>query len=383
MRFDINAISATHPFFMGVLPLYAFSGGGGSSNKRRGPSTASKAAPSTSKKAKSTASASNKKRASPTRSSPRLAAAAKAKEQRRLQQLGNGTDLSQKFTAQITQQRDNISSDEESDPDLLAKTQEVENSQPGLPREVIARNKTAHNGAYDGNESDSVRSGRSRATDLSNLELQDDRSPHEFQQDESPDPLEEEVDESNRNDGFDKYDSAYDSSAHTFSFSKRLEHYMGGEKICAKNRTAVENAVLCEAASIMMSCGPMKTEEQAEYLAKMYSQIIQQIPDENFINLDVKSDMETRRKGQGKEQTLNGANLKRQYTELRSAMRKVHINGFPSNFADIPSGKQLGQLFEEYTLKAFADAFVSYIIYVYNVHCQYLISLTLSCITET
>lgn len=319
---------------------------GSTSNKT---STSKKVSKSSKKSAPSTSEASEGKRYSP-RTHGQL--------RRQQDELGTGTTLLGKLDAaaqQVTQPPTETSSEDEMSKDLLEESQ-VPSSQPLPPKVVMmaGRNPAASQLTEDpsfANHDDPLVPSDASSGDAS------DMSPSDVAQSRNPVSNGTGTDES-----FNCFDPAFDHTAQGFPFAQRVHHTLRGQVITKKIRTPVEIAVLCEAYRLMIEeKGQMKSGEQHAYLARMYAQVMGSLDDKGFAP-GLKEDMVCRRKGSNKDSGLVGSNLKRQYGEIRSIMRKIH-GDFPSNFATIPSGKQLHQLIDDHITKTFqSDVYVSVLI---------------------
>lgn len=354
MKFSPIAIFHMHPAFQLLQPHHIGpSGGGCSTGKKRVRNAPSSTVTKKRQPAKAPSTHSQQ------RCSPRLREQAARHQQ---DQLGSGTALIDKLDAaaskQITQSTSAMDSDDASSKDLLEETQ-VPSSQPLPPRQaMLARQRQQEMEEDDvsfSNHADDLIGDEDEESETAEDEISPNMSPHEFQKRMSPDP----PSPRNTDSTFDAFDPAFDHTAQGFPFGERLRHTLRGQKISKKIRTPVEMAVLCEAYRVIIEeKGAMKAEHQHSFLASMYSQIIDHLKDDWFESSSLKQDMMRRRKGSAKDATLDGNNLKRQYGEMRSSIRKMH-GDFPDNFADIPSGKQLHQLIDDYIAKTFADVNVS------------------------
>ncbi len=82
-------------------------------------------------------------------------------------------------------------------------------------------------------------------------------------------------------------DMPTDAEASKYSFLDRLEHYMEWALITEDNRKAVELAIMVEAGTTVREMDPMKKEVNEKAFLKSYVSIIQEIPDESVLNMQL------------------------------------------------------------------------------------------------
>jgi len=88
-------------------------------------------------------------------------------------------------------------------------------------------------------------------------------------------------------DAADDDDMPTDAEASKYSFLDRLKHYMERALISEDNHKAVELVIMVEAGTTVREIDPMKKEVKEKAFLNSYVRIIQEIPDERFLNMEL------------------------------------------------------------------------------------------------
>jgi hypothetical protein len=138
-----------------------------------------------------------------------------------------------------------------------------------------------------------------------------------------------------------------------FNFFERLDHYMERIPIKEENRKSVEIAIMVEAGAIVREMSTISKEMRASEFLSEYLSIINEIPDERFVDASVRNNMILRFKGMRKGD-MSAGKLQRKYESELTALRKYSVQ-FGSN---IPSGTtQLHQRRRPIVLKLWVENF--------------------------
>ena len=157
-------------------------------------------------------------------------------------------------------------------------------------------------------------------------------------------------------DGDDYYERT-DLELSKYPFLERLDHYMERNPISEENRRCVELAIMVEAGSIVREMGAMTKERREQAFHSEYMSLISEIPDERFVDVTVRQQMQLRCKGMRKGGDMSPANLHRKYESEITSLKKFAYK-FPGfgNLSKLPSGtSQLQQLRRPVVAKLWAE----------------------------
>ena len=137
-------------------------------------------------------------------------------------------------------------------------------------------------------------------------------------------------------------------------------HYLKGRTVSHKNREAVENAMIAAAGLHTMEYERGTTEQRNTIMLERYKAIVQTFHPNDFQASDVglKNIMMDRLKhAQG---PVTGEKLWNKFTAIRKELRIMHtkIKTAPH---DIPSGKQLSQVYKEWIAQQYKENEVCYV----------------------
>ena len=368
MLFHSAAALALRNSFSFLIPSYA----GGNSNNQKAKSTEKSSKKKKKRKTPETTTPADETRADPRRKSPIKRPDVNYNDSRRshlplpLQlnsKYGNvvggvvGGAVSQTQMSQLTTA--GLS------PDLLAETQEVNDSQPHLMSqlrdasvpplpplddEVIPE----HNDPVQDNEGNLIGDPESPAKTIDsessdNSSSSTDRSAGGSVGDDSVEP----------SSAFDPYDKCFDEAARDFPLDQRLKHFMKGRVITEQNRKPVELVLLAAAATFVIHEGKTDLEEQGTLLVNKYLELLGMLDDDMFVDESIQANMKLKMKGMQNELVASsGVALFKSYKKKRAEIRKI-FSRLPTDFSTMKSGKQLYDIYEGFIIACFIDRKVS------------------------
>ena len=364
MLFHSAAALALRNSFSFLIPSYA----GGNSNNQKAKSTEKSSKKKKKRKTPETTTPADETRADPRRKSPIKRPDVNYNDSRRshlplpLQlnsKYGNvvggvvGGAVSQTQMSQLT--TTGLS------PDLLAETQEVNDSQPHLMSQLRDASVAVaplppldeavfeeHNDPTQDNEGNIIVDG------ISPTKSSDDvKSSSSESSDDDSDVGDKSTEPSS---AFDPYDACFDEAARDYPFDMRVKHFLKGRVITEQNRRPVEIAILVAAATDTITEGQMDSEASGGVLVTKYLEILGSFDSNMFVDDTIQNVMSQKMKGmQGNLVPSSGVALFRKYKKYRTDIRKIFCN-LPTDFSTMKSGKQLYDIYAGFVVERFIDS---------------------------
>lgn len=152
---------------------------------------------------------------------------------------------------------------------------------------------------------------------------------------------------------FDPHGPEFDTAVERFSAQERIIHFLHPNGINNTTRSSVERALIIQAGTIVTDDKTMDSNARNTLLVETYRQLIRGFEDQVFQPLSIKEDMLV--KLYQAKTDLNGKELWTKFKDIRADLR--------SNFNisdNIPSGKQLRDVYNAYLVEMFKTHEVRY-----------------------
>lgn len=168
---------------------------------------------------------------------------------------------------------------------------------------------------------------------------------------------------------FSQFDVKYDMATEDFGFHERVMHHLGGRRIDANNRLAVEFACILEAGTIVTDKHTMESREIDVHFKEEYVRIIDGFNPEDFQERALQSVM--RHKLYRANKPLQGHRLKKKFREIRAEIRSEWIPMLPMNISGLASGNQLRDAYKKVIVKIYRESNVSTSLFSDNVYADF------------
>ena len=156
---------------------------------------------------------------------------------------------------------------------------------------------------------------------------------------------------------FSQFGCEYDMAAEEYSFHDRVMHHLGGRRIDANNRLAVEFACIIETGTIVTDKHTMESKEIDVHFEEEYVRVIDGFKTEDFQERALQHTMHHKLYRANK--PLQGHRLKKKFREIHAEIRADWIPLLPLNISQLTSGNQLRDGYKALLVKLYRENNVS------------------------